>query len=227
MNRRLKNRVILVVSAHADDEVLGCGGAIAKHTALGDKVHVIFMTNGVNARNVSNGDIESRQLAAQNAVDILEISSIQQFDFPDNKMDSIVLLDVVQSIEKVIDELQPKIIYTHHIGDLNIDHQVTHKAVMTACRPQPDFCVKEIYAFEVLSSTEWQTPGIEPFCPNFFTDITDYIDIKKQALEAYSKEMRQPPHGRSIDNVIRLNALRGNSVGVHYAEAFCLLRGIK
>ena len=98
---------------------------------------------------------------------------------------------------------------------------------MTACRPQPGLCVKEIYTFEVLSSTEWQTPGVESFCPNTFIDITEYIDIKKQILKVYSKEMHQPPHSRSIDNVIRLNALRGNAVGVNYAEAFELIRMIR
>ena len=107
---------------------------------------------------------------------------------------------------------------------MNVDHQITHKAVVTACRPQPSFCVEEIYAFEVLSSTEWNTPGVEVFSPNVFIDITYYIDIKKQVLEVYSEEMRQPPHSRSIDNALRLNALRGSSIGVDYAEAFELIR---
>jgi LmbE family N-acetylglucosaminyl deacetylase len=98
---------------------------------------------------------------------------------------------------------------------------------MTACRLQPGFCVKEIYAFEVLSSTEWQTPGVESFCPNMFIDITDYIDLKKQVLKAYSEEMHKTPHSRSIDNAIRLNAVRGNSVGVDYAEAFVLIRMVQ
>ncbi len=218
---------VLVVAAHPDDEVLGCGGTIAKHTISGDKVYVLFMTNGVDSRNASSQNIKDRQQAAKNAADILGVSSIQQLDFPDNKMDTVALLDVVQSIEEVINKLRPEIIYTHHIGDLNIDHQITHKAAMIACRPQPNFCVKEIYAFEVLSSTEWQTPGVEPFCPNIFIDITDYIDIKKQVLKAYSEEMRQSPHSRSIDNAIRLNALRGNSIGLDYVEAFVIIRIIK
>ena len=218
---------ILVIVAHPDDEVLGCGGAIAKHAENGDMVHVVFMTNGVGSRNAKLEEIELRKRATQDSADILGVSSIQQFDFPDNKMDTIALLDVVQAIEELIDKLQPEIIYTHHIGDLNIDHQITHKAVMTACRPQPGFCVKEIYAFEVLSSTEWNTPGVAVFSPNVFIDITDCIDIKKQVLEVYSEEMRQPPHTRSIDNALRLNALRGNSIGVDYAEAFELVRSIQ
>ena len=218
------SKIILVVASHPDDEVLGCGGTIAKHSKSGDKVHLIFMTNGVGSRNAKKEEAESRKGAAQDSADILGVSSIQQFDFPDNKMDTIALLDVVQAIEEVIDRLQPEIIYTHHIGDLNIDHQITHKSVITACRPQPGFCVKEIYAFEVLSSTEWQIPGVLPFSPNVFIDITDYIDIKKQVLNVYSGEMHKPPHSRSVENILRLNALRGNSVGVDYAEAFDLIR---
>jgi len=215
---------VMVIAAHPDDEVLGCGGVIAKHVNKGDQVHVVFMTNGVSSRDSSFKEIQERERSAKNAANILSVSSIQQFDFPDNKMDTAALLDVVQLIEEAIDKLQPEIIYTHHIGDLNIDHQVTHKAVMTACRPQPGFCVKEIYAFEVLSSTEWNTTGVAVFSPNVFIDITNYIDIKKQVLEVYSEEMRQPPHSRSNDNALRLNALRGNSVGMDYAEAFELIR---
>ena len=220
-------RTILVVAAHPDDEVLGCGGVIAKHTSKGDQVHVVFMTNGVGSRYASSKEIQEREWSAKNAANILSVSSIQQFDFPDNKMDAVALLDVVQLIERVVDKLQPEIIYTHHIGDLNIDHQITHKAVMTVCRPQPGFCVKEIYAFEVLSSTEWQTPGVLHFSPNVYIDITKFIDIKKKTLKIYSEEMRQPPHSRSVDNVLRINALRGNSIGVDYAEAFMLMREIK
>lgn len=217
------SKTVLVVSAHSDDEVLGCGGTIAKHIANGDSVHLLFMTDGVTSRS-GGEDVGSRLAVAKDAAKVLKVSSLTNLDFPDNKMDSIPLLEIVKEIESKISELQSEIIYTHHIGDLNIDHQLTHKAVMTACRPQPDFCVKEIYAFEVLSSTEWQTSGLLPFSPNVFIDITDYIDIKKQVLEVYSEEMRQPPHSRSIDNALRLNALRGNSVGVDYAEAFELIR---
>ncbi len=222
------NKSVLIVSAHADDEVLGCGGTISKHIASGDKVHLIFMTNGVGARNTAlEADVIERQASAQRVADILNIASIQQFNFPDNKMDTVALLDIVQSIEKVISELQPEIVYTHHIGDLNIDHQITHKAVMTACRPKPGFCVRSIYAFEVVSSTEWQTTGYLPFTPNVFVDIGNQIKIKRKALEIYDREMQLTPCARSIDNVIRLNALRGNTVGLDYAEAFILLRSIQ
>ncbi len=217
------NKTILVIAAHSDDEALGCSGVIAKHIAEGDDVHLLFMTDGVTSRSGS-GDVDNRLTSAQVASKILKVSSFTNLNFPDNQMDSIPLLGIVKEVENKISNLQPEIIYTHHIGDLNVDHQITHKAVVTACRPQTDFCVKEIYVFEVLSSTEWGSPGVEPFSPNVFIDITDYIDIKRQVLEVYSEEMRQPPHSRSIDNAIRLNALRGNSVGVDYAEAFVVIR---
>ena len=220
------NKTILVIAAHSDDEALGCSGVIARHVSEGDSVHLLFMTDGVASR-LESGDGKNRLTYAQDASKILKVDSFTNLNFPDNKMDSIPLLDVVKEIEDKISQVQPEVIYTHHIGDLNIDHQITHKAVITACRPHPGFCVRKIYAFEVLSSTEWQTPGVESFCPNMFIDITDYIDIKKQVLKVYSAEMHQTPHSRSIDNAIRLNAVRGNSIGVDYAEAFVLIRMIQ
>jgi len=218
---------ILIVAAHSDDEALGCAGVIAKHIAEGDDVHLLFMTDGIASRDVGESEIERRLMAAQSAAQILGVNTFTNLNFPDNQMDSIPLLDIVKEIENKISEIQPEVIYTHHIGDLNIDHQITHKALVTACRPQPGSFVKEIYAFEALSSTEWQTPGVNPFCPNMFINITDYIDIKKQVLKVYSEEMRQPPHSRSIDNAIRLSALRGNSIGVSFAEAFVVERILK
>lgn len=219
--------VVLVVAAHSDDESIGCAGTLAKHIDSGDEVHVLFMTNGVGARTEGSEQIELRSSAAKQAVEVLNLNSIQNLDFPDNALDTVPLIDVTRAIEKKIAGLQPNIIYTHHIGDLNVDHQVTHKAVMTASRPQPGGCIKEIYAFEVLSSTEWQTPGIMPFLPNVFIDITDYIEIKRKALQTYKEEMRQPPHTRSIENIIRLNAIRGNSIGFEFAESFMLIRHLK
>jgi len=220
------NKKVLVISAHTDDEALGCSGTIAKHIDQGNEVHLLFMTNGVGSRDLIGNEIHNRLASAKNAAQIMQVTSFENFNFPDNKMDTVPLLEIVKKIEFRIELLQPEIIFTHHLGDLNIDHQITHNAVLTACRPRPDFCVKEIYAFEVLSSTEWQAPGVEPFSPNVFEDITDYIEIKKQVLDIYSEEMHSPPHTRSIENAIRLNLFRGNSIGINYAEAFVLIRKI-
>ena len=154
------NKCLLVIAAHSDDEALGCAGTIARHVAEGDDVHVVFMTNGVGSRNVECSATLHREQLAKSAAKVMGIKTINGFDFPDNKMDSVPLLEITQAIETVIEQIKPELIYTHHYGDLNIDHRVTHQAVMTACRPRPGFCVKELYAFEVLSSTEWQTPVI-------------------------------------------------------------------
>ena len=217
------NKIILVVAAHADDEALGCAGTIARHTSLGDIVHVIFMTNGVGSRNdFSIKDIENRKIAAQKGADILGISSVYNFDFPDNKMDSVPLLDIVKSIENKIQELKPEIIYTHYVGDLNIDHQMTHKAVITACRPQPSFCVQQIYSFEVPSSTEWSISS--PFIPNYFVDISNTLELKMSAIRLYDSEFRAPPHARSVESIKALAQYRGMSVGMRLAEGFKIIR---
>ena len=221
----MKNRVLVVV-AHPDDEALGCAGTIAKHIEATDQVYVIFMSNGVSSRAGANlkSATKVRVDSANKSCKVLKTEEPIFLDFPDNKMDSIPLLDVVQKIEKVVVELKPDIIYTHHIGDLNIDHKITHEAVMVACRPQKNISVKEIYAFEVLSSSEWMTPKINTFSPNYFNNISNYIEIKRSALSCYDNEMRESPNSRSIENIIRLNALRGNAVAIDYAESFEILR---
>jgi N-acetylglucosamine malate deacetylase 1 len=224
----MDTNTILIVAAHPDDEVLGCGGMIAKYSSIGINIHVLFMTNGSSSREKSNTQIiNKRKESAEHSAKLLGISSLTFCDFPDNKMDSTPLLHIVRKIEEIVANIQPNIIYTHHIGDLNIDHQITHKAVMTACRPQPEFCVKEIYSFEIPSSTEWQTPGHLSFTPSVYIDINDEMEIKRKALEAYFDEICQSPHARSIDNIVNLNALRGNSVGMNYAEAFMLIRSVR
>lgn len=223
----MNKKIVLVVAAHTDDEALGCGGTIARHVANGDDVHLLFMTDGVSSREMVEEDAVERLSAAQQAAAILGVKSSTNLNFPDNSMDVLPLLDIVKEVETSITAIQPEIIYTHHIGDLNVDHQVTHKAVMTACRPQPNFCVKSIYAFEVLSSTEWQTPGLMTFLPTVFIDITDYLSTKIKASEAYSEEMREVPHSRTIDHIRLLAQHRGYCVGIQAAEAFMLVREIK
>jgi len=218
---------VLVVAAHPDDEALGCSGTMARHIKNGDKVAVVFMTNGIGARNPRSQDIDSRSLAANNACKSIGITSVTYNNFPDNSLDTVSFLEVVKSVEDSIQKLNPQIIYTHHKGDLNIDHQITHKAVLTACRPQPGHSVKEIYTFETLSSTEWQTPGDLPFIPNHFVDISEHIEGKKNVLQHYGDEMRDEPHSRSIENSLRLAALRGSTVGVNFAEAFQVVRVIR
>jgi LmbE family N-acetylglucosaminyl deacetylase len=214
---------ILVVAAHPDDEVLGCGGTIAKHDFEGDKVHVVFMTDGIKSRTqFSDKDLINRAEASKSAQTILNINTINSLSFQDNQMDSVPLLQIVQKLEVFINKIKPDIIYTHHYGDLNIDHQLTHNAVMTACRPLPNFIVKEIYGFEILSSTEWS--NFQEFKPNYFVNIEKYFFKKISAAKAYNEEMREPPHSRSIKHIEVLAQHRGFSVGVEMAEAFEVYR---
>ncbi|MGM0826322.1 MAG: PIG-L deacetylase family protein [Pseudomonadota bacterium] len=218
-------KTVLVVAAHTDDEALGCGGTIARHAAQGDTVHAVFLADGVTSRpNASDKELKERNEAASTAHQILGITDVYMLGFPDQRTDSVPFLDIVQALEEVIQKVQPQVIYTHHCGDLNIDHRITHQAVMTACRPVPNAPVKEIYAFEVLSSTEWNTPGFSPFTPQFFVDITDYLKTKIESLDAYSLEMREPPHSRSIEGVKSLAHYRGYSIGVNAAEGFQVVR---
>ena len=221
------SRKILVVAAHADDETLGCGGTIARHVSEGDIVHVMIMTNGVGARGDGNEDaIKERQQAFHKAMSILGVHKTYELDFPDNRMDTVPLLEIIQSIENITSGFKPSIVYTHHYGDLNIDHQITHKAVITACRPIPQSSVKEIYSFEVLSSTEWSDINSTIFRPNKYNDISNYIDVKLKAIDIYHVEMRPQCHSRSKQNVETLAKLRGSSVGIFAAEAFQIIRAI-
>jgi LmbE family N-acetylglucosaminyl deacetylase len=217
------NKVLIIV-AHPDDEVLGCGATIAKHTHSGDEAQVVFLTDGFKSRE--NDD--NRDGLAEKVSEILGCKKPVFLNFPDNQLDTIPLLKIVKKIEKEVGNFRPNIIYTHNFGDLNIDHQITHRAVMTACRPQPGFCVKEIYSFETLSATHWQSLSMGGvFNLNCFIDISDYIVQKHKALQCYSKEIRSYPHIRSYEAIESLAKFRGATVGIMNAEAFCIERLIK
>jgi len=225
---------ILVVAAHPDDEVLGCGASMAKWSNAGIEVHIVILSEGATSRDaVRSRDARSEELsalaqAAQTSGRILGAASVQLLDFPDNRMDSIDHLDIVKTVERQIEVVKPEIVITHHAGDVNIDHQLIHQAVVTACRPQPKHAVRRLLAFEVASSTEWQTPGSKSaFQPNWFEDVSNTIDLKIKALEAYALEMRPWPHSRSIKAVEHLARWRGASVGTEAAEAFILMRELR
>ncbi len=222
---------ILVIAAHPDDEILGCGGTMAKHSDNGDDVFVLFLADGESSRMPSseNGKIiEKRYDSARRACEKLGAYEPFFLGMPDNMLDTIPLLDIVKRVEKKITEVQANIIYTHHGGDLNIDHRICHQAVITAARPQPGTTVQAIYSFEVNSSTEWATKSIgEPFSPNYFIDITKYLAKKKRALEEYHYELKDYPHPRSLEGVIALTRVRGIAVGFEYAESFVVERQVK
>lgn len=219
---------ILVVVAHPDDEVLGCGGTIAKEVSLGREVFVLILGDGETSRD-EEGDIKKKikqkQNFAQKASSIMGVKKLFLEKLPDNKFDSLPLLDIVKLVEKYLAIVKPDTIFTHHLGDLNIDHRLTFQAVLTATRPQPGCFIKKIFSFEVLSSTEWQVKknGLM-FCPNYYSNITDFFDKKIEALSIYEKELRAYPHPRSIQGVEVLAKYRGIESGYNFAEAFQLIR---
>ena len=222
---------ILVVAAHPDDEVLGCGASIAKWTEAGNEVHVLILAEGATSRDAVRNpgnrieELSALAKAAHSSGDLLGVTSVRLLNFPDNRMDSVDRLEVIKIVEEQIELIKPETIVTHHSGDINIDHQITHQAVVTACRPQPRESVRRLLSFEVPSSTEWQPPSSAlAFQPNWFEDVSGTINRKLQALEVYFAEMRPWPHSRSLQAVEHLARWRGSSVGYEAAEAFMLLR---
>lgn len=216
---------IAIIAAHPDDEALGCGGTIIKHKKNGDEIHILFMTDGISARkNPSKIERDERIKGINKAKDFLKPASIDYLNFPDNKLDSVPLLEITQSIENFLSKIKADKLYTHFSNDLNVDHQITCKACITATRPGSITFVKEIYSFEVPSSTEWKIGT--PFNPQCFIDISSEIHDKEKLLECYASEMRDRPHPRSIKNAIALNQIRGSQVCLSFAEAFEILRKV-
>lgn len=212
---------VLIVAAHPDDEVLGCGGTIAKLISKGCKIKILFMSDGVSSRtkNIKNFS-KYRKNAAKNTSKILGCLNPIFYNFPDNKMDSIPLLNITKKIEKVINDFKPDTIFTHFNLDLNIDHQVTSRAVITAARPQTSCSVRNIFFFEILSSTEWSANTIPVSRPTYIVNIEKFISIKKKCLLFYKKELKKSPHSRSLDSIFYFDKLRGETNGFKYAEAF-------
>jgi len=222
---------ILIVAAHPDDEILGCGGTMSKHVSKGDDVNVIFLTNGVSSRRQNKvtmrKNIIKRKNSAIKASKIIGTNKPYFLNFYDNQLDKHPLLKIIKSIETLILKIKPHTIYTHFNNDLNIDHQITSNAVITICRPQKKSTVKKILFFEVPSSTEWQISKDEKvFNPNWFEDISDHLSKKILAIKAYKDELVDWPHSRSLKGIQSLANWRGASVGYKAAEGFILGRKI-
>ena len=226
-NRRRKiSKKILVVAAHPDDEVLGCGATIAKHVALGNEVRVIILGEGVRARRgVKNArqKIKTLELEATKANRFLGVSRTIFLGLPDNALDNVSLLTIIQKIERIIERYMPQLVYTHHHGDVNIDHQLTARAMQAVCRPLPESSIEMVLAFEVASSTEWSFQSDRIFAPNVFYDVSGFFDKKIKAMELYQSEIRQFPHPRSSEYLRALARVRGGQAGFNFAEGFSLV----
>ena len=218
---------IVAIFAHPDDEILGCGGSLALHKTLGDSVHVLLLSKGLKSRSKNKMLFKNFKTQIQNANKVLGVESIKILDYPDNTFDSVKFINIVKSIEDFVDVKKPNIIYTHHVGDLNIDHEITHKAVLTATRPIGDSQLKKILSCEVNSSTEWSFNSKGHFSTNYFINIQKTIEKKRKALLEYKNEIRHFPHPRSVEGVEVLAKYRGMQSGLTYAESFIISRCIE
>lgn len=220
---------VLVVVAHPDDEVLGAGATIARHALQGDKVTIAILGEGVTSRSLSSeqtmNDLTQLRSYAQHAAHLLKAEELRTFSLPDNRFDSLSLLEIVKIIEILVQETNPEIVYTHFGGDLNVDHVLTSKATVTACRPGMGKSVKRLLAFEIPSSTEWAT-GQTHFAPNVFVDVHQTLPLKLEAMKLYRSEIREFPHPRSLQSLNARASYWGTVAGFIAAEPFILLREI-
>lgn len=235
MLESLRNKRIMIVVAHPDDELLGLGATFHKLiNEFNVQTHVIILGEGITSRS-DNRDVKvwKKELAIhrkniKNAQLAIGYHSTSIYDLPDNRFDSVALLDIVKIVEKEKKDFNPEVVFTHHGGDVNIDHQRTFEAVLTACRPMNDEKVRTIITFETPSGTEWRSPT-DPrhFLPNLFFNVSENdVNAKIKGMESYEYERRKYPHPRSPEALMIQAQRWGVIVGTNLAEAFCLVRSI-
>jgi len=217
---------ILVVATHPDDEVLGCGGVIARHASRGDRVDVVVVTRGAPELYDEN-QVKTLRRELEAAHALLGVSAVHFLDFPAPKLDLVPAYELADAISALFHSLQPAAAYIPHRGDLHSDHRSVFSAALVAARPIGKSPVLKVLSYETLSETEWSAPVAEDaFLPSVFIDISPFLDKKKQAMAAYRSQLKEFPHPRSLLAVESLARLRGSTVGVQAAEAFQLIREI-
>ena len=218
---------ILVIATHPDDEVLGCGGVIARHASEGDEVHVLVVTRGAEDL-YSKDEIETTRKEMKQAHAILGVKDVTFLDFPAPKLDSVPHHQIVDAISKVINTIKPYAVFLPHRGDIHSDHRAVYHATLVAARPINNSSIKNLLSYETLSETEWAPPvGEEAFIPTVFVDISSFLEKKLAALNCYKSQMKAPPHPRSLKAIEALALLRGSTVSLDAAEAFMLVRAIE
>lgn len=223
---------ILIVAAHPDDELLGCGATARRLADEGHNVYSVILCSQADARH-NRPDLERLLEVSGAAAEMVGIRETMPFQFPNIRFNVVPHLEMVQAVESAIVRFQPSWVFTHHPGDLNIDHRICHDVTMAACLlPQrmstelPQNLIERIYVFEILSSTDWAPATFETFRPNAFFDVSRTIDRKVEALEHFEGALKPFPHSRSSESVRDLARLRGAQVGLHAAEAFFVAKEV-
>ncbi len=222
----LTPRRMVIFAAHPDDEVLGCGATAARLAREGHVVIPVVVCENASVRY--GGEMKQNlEKWARSCADILGIADPVFLGLPDQRLDKYSALEMAQTLEQVIVDLQPEVVFTHHGGDINKDHRVVFEATMVATRPLPASRVQTVYTYETISSTEWATTGFyASFLPNTFFNVSETLELKIEAFGQYLSEVRDFPHPRSLEG-IRVRARDwGARVGVPAAEAFQLVRSL-
>jgi LmbE family N-acetylglucosaminyl deacetylase len=222
---------ILVVAAHPDDEVLGCGGTVARLIKEGYAAYSLILGEGITSRDAIRDtgkrekELQALKAQAKKANQCLGIKELWMHDFPDNRFDTVALLDIIKVVEKHVNALKPDIVFTHAENDLNIDHRITFQAALTATRPKKGQSVRDLFCFEVPSSTDWTFT--KSFLPNVFYDISSTLKLKQKSLLHYASEMFAFPHPRSQQNIENMASRWGAVAGMRHAEAFMQIRSLR
>lgn len=222
---------ILVLAPHADDEILGCGGTMAKHIRQGDNVYVAVMTNASEgAPELFSPDfIQALREECKGAHCQLGVKETFFEELPAPQLEQYPQYKIATVISRLIKTVQPTHLYIPHKGDLHLDHGAIYNAALVAARPLPGQVVRHIFAYETLSETEWGHPTPEmAFVPNKFVDISgSCVESKLSAMNFFASQLKDFPNPRSIDGIKALSAFRGASIGVDAAEAFMVIRTVE
>lgn len=218
---------ILVIAPHADDEVLGVGGTIARYAEEGHQVYVCVVTVGQVPMFPQDVILAIREEALA-AHDLLGVQESIFLELPAVLLSEVPKYEINGKLSEVVSRVKPDIVYIPHFGDMHLDHALVAQAAMVAVRPINGCTVREVYSYETLSESEWNTPhATNSFIPNTYVDISKQLEKKEKAMVCYQSQLKEFPHPRSVKAIQALACLRGSTVGINAVEAFCMLRKIE
>lgn len=224
INRGKYMETVLVIAPHPDDEVLGCGGTIAKHVDQGDAVYVVIVTKGMPPV-FSPESVEKVRSECREADKFLGVKETVFLDFPAARMEEVPRHELNNAFVEIISKLKPDVVYLPHRGDMQLDHKMTVDAAMVSLRPRYEHIVRRIYCYETLSETGWDIPNtVNEFIPNAYIDIGDYLDKKVSAMSMFTTQVTEFPNARSLEAIRALAVYRGTTVKMRAAEAFMVIR---